>query len=150
MGRAGGPRWPGSSASPGRARATPPRRPGRWSAGWRRPGSARSSPTSTPATSRRRGSPPGPAWWRPKTRSTGSGSGAASELEGDPGGVVVAAAAAVLGPAVDEGAGLAGGQARAEPDLVEQLVVGRLAGFLEAVGPGARGRGWGVVGLGGP
>src|SRR5829696_5900035 len=72
-----------------------------------------------------------------------------SEGEGDPGGVVVAAVAAVAGAAVDEGAGLAGSQGGDQPDLVEQLVAGRLAGFLEAVGPGAQGRrGW-DVGLGG-
>ena len=58
---AAGPRpSPGSSASPGRARATPPRRHGRWSAGSPAATRARSSPTSTPTTRRRPGSPPGP------------------------------------------------------------------------------------------
>ncbi len=53
---------------------------------------------------------------------------------------MVAAVAAVPGAAVDEGAGLAGGQAGAEPDLVEQLVLRRLVGRLEAVRPRPGGR----------
>src|SRR4029450_2262223 len=119
-------------------------------------GRARSSPTSTPATRPRSGWPRRPGWSPPTRRSTGSGSGAARagargpprpEAEGAPGGVVVAAVAAVLGAAVDEGAGLVAGQAGAEPDLVEQLVAGRLAGLLEPVGPGARRPGRGVAGL---
>src|SRR3979411_2123997 len=67
-----------------------------------------------------------------------------SEGEVDPDRIVVATVAAEVTAASDAGAGEDAGRGRREPDLVEQLVVGRLVGGFESVGPGPAGR-WRVA-----
>ncbi len=71
------------------------------------------------------------------------------QLQLDPGRVVVAAVASVPGAAVDERARLLVGEGRAQPDLVEQLVAGRLARLLEAWVRLPLARGGGVSAFGG-
>ena len=60
-----------------------------------------------------------------------------SDAERDPRRIVVAAVAAEASAAVDERAGLLRCERGAEPDLIHERVLGRLAGLLEAFRPGA-------------
>jgi hypothetical protein len=61
---------------------------------------------------------------------------------------MVAAVTAMLCAAVDERPSLEVGQRWAEPDLIEQLVPGRLAGLLEPMRPRPRRWRWRRIGLG--
>src|SRR5215468_6319592 len=72
---------------------------------------------------------------------------AASELEVDPDWIVVARVTAQLGTPSDAGSGELRRKRAGEPDLVDQLIIGRLVRGFEAVAP--RPVGCGRVVLGG-